>query len=112
MLAASSQLEQVGASKTLAMRKAVQLYLTMVILLVAGLGIIFYLGSGYTRSRLAPGAKLESQAAADVTTKEAPLATSVEERLLENAGDPLGRFFLQLFVVIVVSNGVGWFFTR
>jgi Kef-type K+ transport system membrane component KefB len=32
--------------------------------------------------------------------------------LLENAADPLGRFFLQLLVVIVVSYLVGWIFTQ
>ena len=36
----------------------------------------------------------------------------MEHRLLQNAEDPLTRFFLQLFVVIVVSNAIGWIFTR
>ncbi len=31
---------------------------------------------------------------------------------MENATDPLSRFFLQLFVVIAVSYAVGWLFTR
>jgi len=48
----------------------------------------------------------------DTLVKDAPLASSVEQRVAQNAADPLGRFFLQLFVVIVVSNAVGWVFTR
>ncbi len=45
-------------------------------------------------------------------TGNVPLGAAVEERLQLNAGDALSRFFLQLFVVIVVSYAVGWLFTR
>lgn len=45
-------------------------------------------------------------------TGNVPLGVAVEERLQLNAGDALSRFFLQLFVVIVVSYAVGWLFTR
>jgi len=112
MLAGVESARSSRAGEGLAMQRAVQLYLTMLTLLVAGLGVIFYLGSGLSKSHLVSQAKVETQAAVDVLTKDAPLTTSVEERLLQNAADPLGRFFLQLFVVIVVSNGVGWLFTR
>ena len=40
------------------------------------------------------------------------LSDSVLGRLEQNAVDPLSRFFLQLFVVIVVSNAVGRVFTH
>src|SRR6476660_3304253 len=112
MLAGVESARSSRAGEGLAMQRAVQLYLTMLTLLVAGLGVLFYLGSGLSKSPLVSQAKVETQAAVDVLTKDAPLTTSVEERLLQNAADPLGRFFLQLFVIIIVSNGVGWVFTR
>jgi len=112
MLAGVESARSSRGGEGLAMQRAVQLYLTMLTLLVAGLGVIFYLASGLSKSHPVSQAKVETQAAVDVLTKDAPLTTSVEERLLQNAADPLGRFFLQLFVIIIVSNGVGWVFTR
>ena len=45
-------------------------------------------------------------------TGNVPLAAAVQDRLQLNAADPLSRFFLQLFVVIIVSYSIGWLFTR
>ena len=40
------------------------------------------------------------------------LAESLLDRLRQNAGEPLSRFFLQLSIVIVACNLIGWIFTR
>ncbi|MGH8092530.1 MAG: cation:proton antiporter [Chthoniobacterales bacterium] len=37
---------------------------------------------------------------------------SIKDRLLQNAKDPLSRFFLQLVAIITLSYSVGWIFTR
>ena len=47
-----------------------------------------------------------------LATEDVPLVQAVEDRLQLNAEDALSRFFLQLFVVIVVSYAMGWVFTR
>ena len=95
------------------MQRTAQLYLVIVGL--AGFGLLFILHAG---NRLHSHAlPLQPSSTINVSRPGVPIATpSVAESfgayLQQNAGDPLSRFFLQLFAVITVSFGVGWIFTR
>ena len=95
------------------MQRTAQLYLLIVG--IAGLGILLFLQAG--RRLPPPSFPVNAPAAVQLipdgmTADTSSLRQSVEERLLQNADDPLSRFFLQLFVVITVSYSVGWLFTR
>ncbi len=95
------------------MQRTAQLYLVIVGL--AALGLLFILHAGH---RLYGHAlPLPTSSVIDVSRPGAPNATpslgeSFVAHLQQNAGDPLSRFFLQLFAVITVSYSVGWIFTR
>ena len=94
------------------MQKTAQLYFLIIGLAVVGILLILYLGSHLPARPLPQTLSQTGPSAAPLSSDSGSLRESVEHRLLENAGDPLGRFFLQLFVVIVVSYLVGWIFTR
>lgn len=94
------------------MQKTAQLYFLIIGLAVVGILLILYLGSHLPARPLPQTLSQTEPAAAPLSSDSGSLRESVEHRLLENAGDPLGRFFLQLFVVIVVSYLVGWIFTQ
>ena len=94
------------------MQRTALLYLLIVS--IAGFGIFFILHAG---SHLpSPGSSVATpfinSAAAQTVTGSASLAASVRATLQQNAGDPLSRLFLQLFVVISVSFLIAWIFTR
>ncbi len=95
------------------MQTAARHYLLIVGIAVAGLVLILRAGSHLP----APGAPLPVLNASQTSGSESPtpavpFGQAVEQRLEQNAADPLSRFFLQLFVVITVSYFVGWLFTR
>ena len=95
------------------MQRTVKLYLLIVGLASLGVLVVLYFGSRLP----APGLPLHTlgvtQAAqSGISSAPTSLGVSITHRLLQSAADPLSRFFLQLFVVIVVSNSVGWIFTR
>ena len=81
---------------------------------ISGLGLLLILHFG----RQLPVPHFPSQPAlsglnqAGAVSAPASLGDGVQERLRQNAEDPLSRFFLQLFVVITVSYSIGWLFTR
>jgi Kef-type K+ transport system membrane component KefB len=94
------------------MQRTALLYLLIVS--IAGFGIFFILHAG---SHLpSPGYSVATpfinSAAPQTVTDSASLAASVRATLQQNAGDPLSRLFLQLFVVISVSFLIAWIFTR
>ena len=95
------------------MPTAARHYLLIVGVAVAGLVFILRAGSHLPAQEVRlsiPGTSLTTE------NEKAVAATSfgqaVEQRLEQNAADPLSRFFLQLFAVITVSYFVGWIFTR
>jgi Kef-type K+ transport system membrane component KefB len=90
------------------MPRPAQIYLSIVGLALIGLGLILYLGGPNRPSQLTP--RLADKTVEAREFEHVSLVLSVEERLFENAADPLGRFFLQLVVIIVVANGVGLLF--
>lgn len=89
-------------------------WLYLLIIGTATLGLITILHFG--RQQPLPGSSKSPIAAKltqdKVSTTQVSLGDSVQNRLLQNAEDPLSRFFLQLFAVITVSYSVGWLFTR
>ncbi|MBA3831087.1 MAG: cation:proton antiporter [Chthoniobacterales bacterium] len=94
------------------MQRTVWLYLLIIGAATLGLITILHFGRhqpvpGYSGNPVA--SKLSQH---KVSSAQASLGFSVEERLLQNAQDPLSRFFLQLFAVITISYSVGWLFTR
>jgi Kef-type K+ transport system membrane component KefB len=94
-------------------QKTAKLYLLVVGLAGLGLLLILYLGSHLPVPHLSLHALSESQPTPlGVSSHATSLGLSVQHRLLDYAQDPLSRFFLQIFVVIVVSNLVGWIFTQ
>jgi Kef-type K+ transport system membrane component KefB len=95
------------------MQTAARHYLLLVGIAVAGLALILRAGSHLP----APAAPLPVPSArqtvgSETQTPALPLGQAVKQRLMQNAADPLSRFFLQLFFVITVSYGIGWLFTR
>ena len=95
------------------MQTAARHYLLLVGIAVAGLALILRAGSHLP----APAAPLPVPSArqtvgSETQTPALPLGQAVKQRLVQNAADPLSRFFLQLFFVITVSYGIGWLFTR
>ena len=95
------------------MQTAARHYLLIVGIAVAGLVLILRAGSHLP----APGAPLPVHIASQTIgsekpTPSVPFTQEVEQRLGQNAADPLSRFFLQLFVVITVSYSIGWLFAR
>ena len=95
------------------MQTAARHYLLIVGIAVAGLVFILRAGSHLPASEVPlpiSGTSLISESASSGTA--APFGQAVEQRLEQNAADPLSRFFLQLFVVITASYFVGWIFTR
>ena len=94
-------------------QKTAKLYLLVVGLAGLGLLVILYFGNHLPVPHLSLHALSESQPTPlGVSSHATSLGLSVQHRLLDYAQDPLSRFFLQLFVVIVVSNLVGWIFTQ
>jgi Kef-type K+ transport system membrane component KefB len=95
------------------MHSTAKLYPLIVGLTGLGLILILYLGRDLPSVSRPAHLAGESQAVQSGPPSVAnSLGGSVTHRLLQNADDPLSRFFLQLFVVIVISNAVGWLFTR
>ena len=95
------------------MQTAARHYLLLVGIAVAVLVLILRAGSHLPAPEVPlpiSGTSLTSESEKPVAA--APFNQAVEERLVQNAEDPLSRFFLQLFVVITVSYSVGWLFTR
>ena len=95
------------------MQTAARHYLLLIGIAVAGLVLILRAGSHRPASEAPlpiPGTSLTAESERPVAA--APFGQAVEQRLEQNAADPLSRFFLQLFVVITVSYSVGWLFTR
>jgi len=80
-----------------------------------GLGIFFILRAG--NQLPAPALPLSAESSFQIAPHLAgagdySFSASVESSLRDNANDPLTRLFLQLFVVITVSNLIGWIFTH
>ncbi len=95
------------------MQTAARHYLLLVGIAVAVLVLILRAGSHLPAPEVQlpiSGTSLTSESEKPVAA--APFNQAVEQRLEQNAADPLSRFFLQLFVVITVSYSVGWLFTR
>ena len=95
------------------MQTAARHYLLLVGIAVTGLILILRAGSHLPVSEVRlsiPGTSLTSENERPVAA--ASFGQAVEQRLDQNAADPLSRFFLQLFVVITASYFVGWIFTR
>ena len=95
------------------MQTTIRHYLLIVGLAVAGLVLVLRAGSHLP----APEAQVLVHSASETIGSETPTPSvpfkqEVEQRLGQNAADPLSRFFLQLFVIITVSYSVGWLFTR
>jgi len=93
------------------MPRAAHRYLIVVGLCLLGATFILYLGNQRLAPQLSPGANVERSPIV-AQAGQTSLEVSVAQRLLENAADPLGRFFLQLVVILVVSNRIGRLFTR
>src|SRR6266702_7414329 len=80
-----------------------------------GLGIFFILRAG--NQLPAPALQLSTQSRSQITPHltgagDYSFSAAVESTLRDNANDPLTRLFLQLFVVITVSNLIGSICTR
>src|SRR5438552_4963575 len=95
------------------MKRTALYYFFMVTAL--GLGIFFILRAG--NQLPAPALPLSTQSSSPITPHltgagDYSFSASVESSLRDNANDPLSRLILQLFVVIAVSNLVGWIFTH
>jgi Kef-type K+ transport system membrane component KefB len=93
-------------------RRALLLYLLIIGVTSFGLVTVLH----YGRRLPLPGqpdATLTSQSSHRLFPyPHVPLAQSIHDRLLGNASDPLGRFFLQLCLVIGASYLVGALFTK
>ena len=89
------------------MQTAARHYLLLIGIAVAGLVLILRAGS----HRPAPEAPLPIPGTSLTAESERPVAAApfdqaVEQRLEQNAADPLSRFFLQLFAVITAP--ISW----
>jgi Kef-type K+ transport system membrane component KefB len=95
------------------MQSTARLYLLFVGLAAFGVLLILDAGNRLHRHGLAAKASnaIESNQPG-VPTATTSLGESIQDRLLQNAKDPLSRFFLQLVAIIIVSYSVGWIFTR
>ncbi len=95
------------------MKRTAQLYLLIVS--IVGLAIFFILHLG---SQLpAPATVLSTQSPTQIAHQvadagAASVFASVESSLRQNAGNPLSRLLLQLFVIITASFLIGRIFTR
>src|SRR5262245_55101414 len=95
------------------MQTAARHYLLLVGFAVAGLVLILRAGSDLPVLEAPLAVPIASQTiGSERPTPSIPLNQEVEQRLEQNAADPLSRFFLQLFVVITVSYAIGWLFSR
>jgi len=84
----------------------------LLILIVAGLGLLGLLHAGSGLAPLHPPQAVSPRAAALAHTP-APSSLSVfEEGLRQRAGEPLSRLFLQLLVIIGAARLAGWAFIR
>ena len=95
------------------MRSTARLYLLIVGL--AAFGMLMILHAGHRLHRHDLPAKASSALEVNRLAVPAPttsLGESIQDRLQQNAQDPLSRFFLQLFAIITLSYSVGWIFTR
>lgn len=94
------------------MQKTVWLYLLIIGAAALGLITILHFGRHQFVAGNANNPVASQPSQHGLVAPQASLGNSVEERLIQNAQDPLSRFFLQLFAIITVSYSVGWFFTR
>jgi Kef-type K+ transport system membrane component KefB len=93
-------------------KRAALFYFFMVT--AVGLGILFILRAG--NQLPAPAVRVSAQSGSQTPHLAGPadysFSAGVKSNLWDNANDPLGRLFLQLFIIIVVSYLVGRIFTR
>jgi len=95
------------------MQTAARHYLLIVGFAIAGLVLILRAGSHLPGPEVPlPNSGTSLMSESENSGMAAPFSHAVEQRLEQNAADPLSRFFLQLFVVITASYFVGWIFTR
>jgi len=95
------------------MQSTVRIYLLIVA--ICAFGMLMILHSGNRLHRHGLSAKSDSaieQSGSSPSAAKTSLVESIQDRLRQNAQDPLSRFFLQLVAIIVVSFSVGWIFTR
>ncbi len=94
------------------MRRTARLYLLFVGLAAFGVLLILHTGNRLHRHlpATAYGTVESNHPGAPAATTS--LAESIQDRLQQNAQDPLSRFFLQLFAIITLSYSVGWIFIR
>jgi len=95
------------------MQSTARLYLIIVGLAAFGMLMILHAGNRSHRH----GVPLKAYDAIEADSPGVPGATtslvdSIQDRLQQNAQDPLSRFFLQLVAIIIASYSIGWIFTR
>jgi len=95
------------------MKRTAQLYLLIVS--IVGLAIFFILHLG--RQLPAPASVLSTQSPTQIAhhvagAGDSSVFASVESSLRQNAGNPLSRLLLQLFIIITASFLIGRIFTR
>jgi len=95
------------------MQSTVRLYLLIVSICAFGMLMILHAGNRSHRHGLpAKADRTIEQSGPSAPAAETSLVESIQDRLQQNAQDPLSRFFLQLVAIIIVSYSVGWIFTR